>query len=46
MWAVAGVLFVILLCVAALVYVVLAISADGDEGHRMRRWVPGLGDED
>jgi hypothetical protein len=46
MWAVAGVLFVILLCVAALVFVVLAVSAEGDEGRRMRRWVPGLGDED
>jgi hypothetical protein len=28
----------------AVVYVVLAISAEGEEGHRMRGRVPGLED--
>jgi len=42
MWAVGGVLLLIILCVAAVVYVVLAISAEGEQGRRMRRSVPGL----
>jgi amino acid transporter len=42
MWAVGGVLLLIVLCVAAVVYVVLAISAEGEQGERMRRTVPGL----
>jgi len=42
MWAVGGVLLLIVLCVAAVVYVVLAISAEGEQGARMRRTVPGL----
>jgi hypothetical protein len=44
MWAVAGVLVLIVACAAAVVYVVLAISAEGEEGHRMRGRVPGLED--
>jgi hypothetical protein len=42
MWAVGGVLVLIVVCVAAVVYVVLAISAEGEQGQRMRRTVPGL----
>jgi hypothetical protein len=42
MWAVAGVLLLIVLCAAVVVYVVLAISAEGDEGQRLRERVPGL----
>ena len=44
MWAVAGVLFLIVLCAAVVVYVVVAVTAEGDEGHRLRRRVPGLDD--
>ena len=43
MWAVGGVLLLIVLCAVAVVYVVLAISAEGEQGQRMRRSVPGLG---
>lgn len=46
MWAVAGVLLLIGLVAAVVVYIVLAISAEGDEGRRMRRLVPGLGEPD
>jgi hypothetical protein len=46
MWAVAGVLVLIGLAAALIVYVVLAISAEGDQGRRMRRFVPGLGEPD
>jgi ABC-type spermidine/putrescine transport system permease subunit II len=42
MWAVAGVLAVIVACSAYVVFVVLAVSAEGDEGRRLRAAVPGL----
>ncbi|MBN1528837.1 MAG: hypothetical protein JW895_07230 [Thermoleophilaceae bacterium] len=42
MWAVACVLVVVLVSLGALVFVVVAVSADGDEGGRLRRFVPGL----
>jgi hypothetical protein len=44
MWAVAGVLVLIVLCTAVVVYVVVAVTAEGDEGQRLRKRVPGLDD--
>jgi hypothetical protein len=44
MWAVAGVLVLIVLCAAVVVYVVVAVTGEGDEGQRLRRRVPGLDD--
>jgi hypothetical protein len=44
MWAVAGVLVLIVLCTAAVVFVVVAVTGEGDEGHRLRSRVPGLDD--
>src|SRR5262245_62065163 len=44
MWAVAGVLVMVILVTGAVVYVVLAVLSEGDEGVRMRRHVPGLSD--
>jgi hypothetical protein len=42
MWAVAFVLVLIGLCVAAIVYVVIAVSSEGERGRRLRGRVPGL----
>jgi hypothetical protein len=42
MWAVAFVLVLIGACVAAIVYVVVAVSSEGERGRRLRRRVPGL----
>jgi hypothetical protein len=44
MWAVAGVLVLTVLCAAAVVYVVMAVTGEGDEGHKLRKRVPGLDD--
>jgi hypothetical protein len=44
MWAVAGLLLLIVLCTAAVVYVVVAVTGEGDEGQRLRKRVPGLDD--
>jgi hypothetical protein len=44
MWAVVGVLVIVGVVTAAIVYVVIAITSEGDDGDRMRRHVPGLGD--
>jgi hypothetical protein len=42
MWAVAFVLVLIGVCLAAIVYVVVAVSSDGERGRRLGRRVPGL----
>jgi hypothetical protein len=42
MWAVVGLLVLIGLVTAALVYVVVAVASDGEEAARMRRHIPGL----
>ena len=44
MWAVAAVLVLIVLCTAVVVYVVVAMTGEGDEGQRLRKRVPGLDD--
>jgi hypothetical protein len=46
MWAVAGVLVMIGLCVGAIVFIVLAVSTEGERGRRMRGMVPGLNEPD
>jgi VIT1/CCC1 family predicted Fe2+/Mn2+ transporter len=46
MWAVAGVLVIIGICLAAVVFVVLAVTAEGEEGRRIRRMVPGLSEQE
>lgn len=43
-WAVAGVLAVIGLIVALIVFMVIALTAEGEEGAKLRAKVPGLGD--
>ena len=42
MWAVAFVIVLIGACVAGIVYVVVAVSSEGERGRRLRRRVPGL----
>jgi hypothetical protein len=42
MWAVVGVLALIGVCVAAIVFVVIAVTAEGEQGRRLRAMVPGL----
>jgi hypothetical protein len=44
MWAVVGVLVVIGVIVALIVYTVVALTAEGEEGAKLRTRVPGLGD--
>ena len=44
MWAVAGVLVMIGLCMGAIVFIVLAVSTEGERGRRLRAMVPGLGE--
>jgi hypothetical protein len=44
MWAVAGVLVLIVVCTAVVVYVVMAVTGEGDEGQVLRSRVPGLED--
>jgi hypothetical protein len=44
MWAVAGVLVLIVVCAAVVVYVVMAVTGEGDEGQVLRSRVPGLED--
>jgi O-antigen/teichoic acid export membrane protein len=42
MWAVAFVLLLIGACLGAILYVVVAVSSEGERGRRLRRRVPGL----
>jgi hypothetical protein len=42
MWAVAFVLVLIGACLAGILYVVVAVSSEGERGRRLRRRVPGL----
>jgi len=42
MWAVVGVLVLTGICVAAIVVVVIAVTAEGEQGRRLRAIVPGL----
>jgi hypothetical protein len=42
MWAVAFVLVLIGVCLAGILYVVVAVSSEGERGRRLRRRVPGL----
>ena len=44
MWAVFGVLAIVGVVTCAVIYVVVAVVSDDDDGDRMRRHVPGLGD--
>jgi hypothetical protein len=44
-WAVVGVLVLIGVATAAIVFVVVAVTGEGEEGRRLRAKVPGL-DED
>jgi hypothetical protein len=44
MWAVAIVLALIGIVTAVIVYVVVALTSEDDDGRRMRSRVPGLGD--
>ena len=44
MWAVFGVLAVVGVVTCAVIYVVVAVGSDDDDGDRMRRHVPGLRD--
>jgi hypothetical protein len=44
MWAVFGVLVIVGVVTAAVVYVVIAVVSEGDDADRMRRHLPGLGD--
>jgi hypothetical protein len=43
-WAVAIVLALIAIVTGVIVYVVVALTSDGDDGRRLRSKVPGLGD--
>ena len=44
MWAVFGVLALVGVTTAAIVFVVVAVTAEGVRGRRLRAWVPGLGE--
>lgn len=44
MWAVAGLLLLICVVTAGVVYVVVAVATEGADGERLRRRVPGLGE--
>ena len=44
MWAVFGVLALVGVTTAAIVFVVVAVTAEGERGRRLRAWVPGLGE--
>jgi hypothetical protein len=41
-WAVALILIVVLACTGLVAFVVVAVTAEGDEAGRLRRLVPGL----
>jgi hypothetical protein len=42
MWALVGVLALVGVVTAAIVFVVVAVIAEGEEGRRLRAMVPGL----
>jgi hypothetical protein len=42
MWAVVGVLILAGVCGGAIVFVVIAVTAEGEQGRRLRAMVPGL----
>jgi hypothetical protein len=42
MWAVFGVLAVVGLTAAAIVFVVVALTTEGERGRLLRAWIPGL----
>jgi hypothetical protein len=44
MWAVAGLLVMVGLVTALIVYVVVALASEGEEAERMRSRIPGLSD--
>lgn len=44
LWAVFGLLALIGVITAAIVFVVLAVTTEGEKGRRLRAMVPGLGD--
>lgn len=44
MWAVAGLLVMVGLVTAVIVYVVLALASEGEDADRMRSRIPGLSD--
>jgi hypothetical protein len=44
MWAVAGLLVMVGLVTAVIVYVVLALASEGEDADRMRGRIPGLSD--
>jgi hypothetical protein len=45
-WAVALILIVVLACTGFVPFVVVAVTAEDDDGGRLRSLVPGLGERD
>jgi len=46
LWAVAGILAIVGICVGAIVFIVLAVSTEGERGEQLRGMVPGLSEPD